>query len=83
MNKARIGFIGAGGIAQRHLSILATFEDVELVAFADPAYGRAEQAASRYGAKAFDTHETLLQQGSVDAVYICIPPLRTVTSNGI
>jgi predicted dehydrogenase/glycosyltransferase involved in cell wall biosynthesis/threonine dehydrogenase-like Zn-dependent dehydrogenase len=74
MNKARVGFIGAGGIAQRHLSILATFEDVELVAFADPAYGRAEQAASRYGGKAFDTHETLLQQESVDAVYICIPP---------
>jgi predicted dehydrogenase/glycosyltransferase involved in cell wall biosynthesis/NADPH:quinone reductase-like Zn-dependent oxidoreductase len=74
MDKARIGFVGAGGIAQRHLDILAGFDDVELVAFADPEYGRAEKAASRFGAKAFQTHEAMLQQQALDAVYICIPP---------
>lgn len=74
MNKARIGFIGVGGIANRHLDILAGFDDVELVAFADPDFARAEQAAFRFGAKAFDNHRTMLDQQALDAVYICIPP---------
>lgn len=74
MNKIRIGFIGVGGIAQRHLDILAGFEDVSLVAFADPDFGRAAQAASRFGAKAFESHRMMLEQEALDAVYICIPP---------
>jgi len=32
----RIGFIGAGGIAERHLHVLAAMADVEVAAFADP-----------------------------------------------
>ncbi len=74
MDKTRIGFIGVGGIAHRHLDILAGFEDVALVAFADPDFARAEQAASRFGAKAFDSHRSMLEQETLDAVYICIPP---------
>ncbi len=74
MNRSRIGFIGVGGIANRHLDILAGFEDVELVAFADPDFARAEQAAARFGAKAFDDHRDMLDQQVLDAVYICIPP---------
>ncbi|WP_276121329.1 glycosyltransferase [Pararhizobium qamdonense] len=74
MNKTRIGFIGVGGIAHRHLDILAGFEDVTLAAFADPDFDRATQAASRFGAKAFDSHRAMLDQETLDAVYICIPP---------
>ncbi|WP_275791194.1 glycosyltransferase [Pararhizobium gei] len=74
MHKTRIGFIGVGGIAHRHLDILAGFEDVSLVAFADPDFARAEQAASRFGAKAFDSHKAMLESEALDAVYICIPP---------
>lgn len=74
MNRTRIGFIGVGGIAHRHLDILAGFEDVSLVAFADPDFERAVHAASRFGAKAFDSHEAMLQTAELDAVYICIPP---------
>lgn len=74
MDKTRIGFIGVGGIAHRHLDILAGFDDVSLVAFADPDFGRAEQAASRFGAKAFDNHGAMLEMEALDAVYICIPP---------
>ncbi|WP_320194944.1 glycosyltransferase [Agrobacterium rosae] len=89
MNKARIGFIGVGGIANRHLDILAGFEDVALVAFADPDFARAEQAASRFGARAFNSHRAMLEQGTLDAVYICIPPFahgdaeRDLISRGI
>jgi predicted dehydrogenase/glycosyltransferase involved in cell wall biosynthesis/NADPH:quinone reductase-like Zn-dependent oxidoreductase len=74
MNKTRIGFIGVGGIAHRHLDILSRFEDVALVAFADTNMQRAEDAASRFGAKSFDDHRKMLDEAELDAVYICIPP---------
>lgn len=74
MNKIRIGFIGVGGIAQRHLDLLASFEDVALVAFADPDFDRAIKAASRFGARAFDNHSRMLVEEVLDAVYICVPP---------
>ena len=74
MSKTRIGFIGVGGIAQRHLGVLEQFGDVELAGFADPDFDRAVQAAARFGAKAFDSANALLDDANLDAVYICIPP---------
>jgi len=74
MEKTRIGFIGAGGIAQRHLDILAGFDDVSVIAFADPDFERAQRAAARFGARAFDSHVKMLDVMQLDAVYICIPP---------
>ncbi|KQS76635.1 glycosyl transferase family 1 [Rhizobium sp. Leaf384] len=74
MQKTRLGFIGVGGIAHRHLDILATFEDVELVAFADPDAARADAAARRFGATSFTSHRDMLESATVDAVYICVPP---------
>ena len=72
--RTRIGFIGAGGIAQRHLGILEQFEDVVLTAFADPVAERAQGAAERFGARAFTDLETMLAEVPLDAVYICVPP---------
>jgi predicted dehydrogenase/glycosyltransferase involved in cell wall biosynthesis len=74
MAKIGVGFIGVGGIANRHLDILAGFDDVELAGFADPDFSRAETAARRYGARAFDDHRTMLTATELDAVYVCIPP---------
>ncbi len=74
MDKTRIGLIGVGGIANRHLDILAGFEDVAVVAFADPDFSRAEQAAARFGARAFESHRAMLDAETLDAVYVCIPP---------
>ncbi len=70
----RIGFVGAGGIAHRHLDILSRFDDVEIVAFADTDIHRAEQAAAPFQARAFDGHEAMLEAVELDALYICIPP---------
>lgn len=89
MNRTRIGFIGAGGIAQRHLGVLEQFDDVDLVAFADVDFDRALAAATRFGARAFASHDELLSDESLDAVYICIPPFahgaaeRAVIAKGL
>ncbi|EJB02157.1 putative dehydrogenase [Rhizobium leguminosarum bv. trifolii WSM597] len=74
MEKTRLGFIGVGGIAHRHLGVLASFDDVELAAFADLDLGRADEAAMRFGARSFAHHREMLDTQQLDAVYICIPP---------
>jgi predicted dehydrogenase/glycosyltransferase involved in cell wall biosynthesis len=74
MNQARIGLIGAGLIANRHLGNLLEFPDVEVVAVADPALERARALAGRCGASAYGGHEEMLAAERLDAVYICVPP---------
>ena len=49
--RLRIGFIGAGGIAGRHVGVLSGMEDVAIVAIADPDFGRAAELAGRLGAR--------------------------------
>ena len=70
----RIGFIGAGGIAQRHFGVLEQFEDVAIVAIADVDLTRAEDAAARFGARAFADVDAMLAAVELDALYICVPP---------
>ena len=70
----RIGFIGAGGIAQRHFGVLEQFEDVAIVAIADVDEGRAQEAAARFGARAFGDVTAMLEAVELDALYICVPP---------
>ncbi len=74
MTPTRIGFIGAGGIAHRHLGILEGFEDVVIVGFADTDLPRAKSAADRFGARAFTDAAAMMDAVAPDAVYICIPP---------
>ena len=74
MQKIRVGFVGCGGIAHRHLGVLETFEDVAVVAVADPDLRRAEEAAARTGARAFAGHEEMLAEMELDALWICVPP---------
>ncbi|MBW9115592.1 glycosyltransferase [Rhizobium cauense] len=74
MEKTRLAFIGAGGIAQRHLGILEKFDDIELAGFSDPYVDRAYQAAMRFGAKSFASHREMLDVVQPTAVYVCIPP---------
>ncbi len=70
----RIGFIGCGGIANRHMSELVNNPDAELAAFSDPEVERARAAAATYGGKAYKSYRTMLSKIDLDAVFICIPP---------
>ena len=74
MERIRIGFIGAGGIASRHVGDLLTFADVEIVALADLAQERAQEQAARANAKAYTNYGEMLDKEEFDALYICVPP---------
>jgi predicted dehydrogenase len=70
--KLRVAIIGCGSIAEfRHAPEYAANPDVTIAAFCDPAPGRAERLAERFGGRPFtDIDETLAQPG-IDAVSVC------------
>lgn len=70
----RIGFVGAGSIANAHLKNLASFPDVEIAAVTDVDPARAAQVAETYGATVYPDHEAMMREARLDAVYLCIPP---------
>jgi predicted dehydrogenase len=70
----RVGFVGAGIIAERHLRDLLEFEDVVVVALADPQHERAQELARRCDAHVYPDHEAMLAVEDLDAAYICVPP---------
>lgn len=74
VERTRIGFIGAGGIAHRHFGVLEHFEDVTVVAVADVDMARATEGAARFGARAFDSAIAMLDAVEIDALFICVPP---------
>ena len=74
MARMRIGFIGAGGIAGRHMANLQGFDDVAITAVADPVPERAAEAAARTGARPYADHRAMLEAEQIDACYVCLPP---------
>jgi predicted dehydrogenase len=67
----RIGLIGAGAIARRHLGVLAALDGVEVAAVCDSGPARAESLAA--GATVYGTWQGLLEH-PLDAVFVCTPP---------
>jgi predicted dehydrogenase len=67
----RIGLIGAGAIARRHIGVLSTLEGVELAAVCDSDLARAESIAA--GAAVYGSWQQLLEH-PLDAVFVCTPP---------
>jgi predicted dehydrogenase len=74
MGPTRIGFIGAGIIANRHLGNLLGFDDVAVVAIADVLLERAQEVAARCQARAYTDYRAMLDRERLDALYICVPP---------
>jgi myo-inositol 2-dehydrogenase/D-chiro-inositol 1-dehydrogenase len=69
----RIGFCGAGQVAQRHASVLGGFGDVELVAVTDIDRARNTAFAGTHGMRPVPDLDALLAE-DLDAVYVCVPP---------
>ncbi len=70
----RLGFVGVGGIAQRHLGNASKRDDVQIVGHADIKPERAEAAGASYGGRAYDHCVALLDREEPDALVICTPP---------
>ena len=74
MSRLRVACIGSGFIAGRHLSALARFPDVEIVAVADAVPERAQRMASLYGGRPYEDGMELLESEELDALWLCVPP---------
>jgi myo-inositol 2-dehydrogenase / D-chiro-inositol 1-dehydrogenase len=70
----KIGFIGCGGIAGRHVEALQKNPDAELIAFADPVAEKANALAEIAGGKSYSDFVEMLDYEELDAAFICVPP---------
>ena len=70
----KIAMIGAGGIAQRHLRMLAKEPSLELVGHVARTPKNRLEAAQRWGGQDYATCEELLDRETVDAAWVTVPP---------
>ncbi|MEM0005730.1 MAG: Gfo/Idh/MocA family oxidoreductase [Ignisphaera sp.] len=74
--RIRIGFVGAGGIAEVHAKYYRQIQFVELMAVADIDIERAKRFAKAYGIpeeNVFKDYEEMLDRVPLDGVSICTP----------
>lgn len=74
--KVRVGLIGVGGIGRAHLRALRSLPAADVVALCDINKAVVDRAAAQVHARAYTDPTRLLQQESLDAVYVCVPPAR-------
>jgi predicted dehydrogenase len=72
MKPVKLGFIGAGGIAQSHLRALSGAEEIEVVAVADILKERAEQTAREWNIPhTYQDYQEMLAKEDIEAVSVC------------
>lgn len=68
-----VGIIGCGKIAQvRHIPEYQQNEDAKLVGYYDFNLERAKELAERYGGRAYESVEAMLEDPEIDAVSVCV-----------
>lgn len=70
----RVGFVGAGGIANAHADALSKVDGVEIVGVTDAVAESAEKLATKTGAKIFPDEAALAADAGLDAMFIFTPP---------
>jgi predicted dehydrogenase len=76
MADLRIGFVGAGGMAQRHLKTLAgLLGEKPVAAVCDTDRAKASAACAAYGGAAYEDAALMLKAEPIDVVFVCTPPL--------
>jgi predicted dehydrogenase len=70
----QLAFIGAGGIASKHLEHLKSNEHADVTAVCDINPDAAEKWAQAHDAETYTDWEKLFDDGGFDAVFVCIPP---------
>jgi predicted dehydrogenase len=74
MERVRLGLIGAGFIATRHLKVLQSQQDAEITAISDPSLDSASALAAPLGVRTYADWRAMLDREHLDAVFICTPP---------
>lgn len=73
MKKLRVGVIGCGRISVMHFVSAKELEYAELVACCDVKKERADEAAEKYGIKAYYDYAEMIEKENLDVVHICLP----------
>ncbi|MBI2720251.1 MAG: Gfo/Idh/MocA family oxidoreductase [Rhizobiales bacterium] len=69
-----IGFIGTGGVAERHAEALRDVRDTKLVGVYSPTAANRRKFAENHGVKAYDSAEALVADPAVGAVFVLSTP---------
>jgi myo-inositol 2-dehydrogenase / D-chiro-inositol 1-dehydrogenase len=89
MEQLRIGFVGAGAVATRHVASLGRLDEVRVVGVTDAVPDRAAQLAMSADTTPFPDLEAMLTDADLDAAYVCVPPFahgdpeRTLVAAGV
>lgn len=70
----KIGIIGTGQIAQRHLNAFRQIDDAEVVGHVGTTTEKAGLAAERWGGRGYTSLNDLLAEEHPDIVWITVPP---------
>ncbi|MEH7272232.1 Gfo/Idh/MocA family protein [Neobacillus vireti] len=74
MSKVRVGFVGAGGIANVHLQHISKNELAEVTAICDIHEETVLQKVKEYGGAAYKNVDEMLEKEPLDALFISVPP---------
>jgi len=75
MEKARVGFIGCGGIAQYHFKHFEQMQDkAQIVACCDLLEDRRTRTAERFSCTPYSDYREMLAQEQLDALFVCVHP---------
>lgn len=72
--RLRVALVGPGFIATRHLEVLSTEPEVELVGIVGRRPEPAAEAARRFGGRPYVELGAMLERERPHAVWICVPP---------
>jgi myo-inositol 2-dehydrogenase/D-chiro-inositol 1-dehydrogenase len=72
----RIAIVGTGGVARRHLGVLASMPTVEMVGHLSADLTRAQAQAAQWGGRAYGDIAEVLDAAQPDAVWLCVTPDR-------
>lgn len=75
--KTRVGVVGVGHLGQHHARLLSGMDDVELVGIVDVDGDRAQQVASQYQTRIWESPAALVPE--VDAVVVASPTVTHVS----
>jgi predicted dehydrogenase len=72
----KVALVGSGGVANRHLGVLANMSDCTVVGHVSASIERAQAQALRWGGQPYDALEHMLERERPDAVWVCVTPDR-------